>query len=73
MSFLCGDCLCAKCANNVDCSNVDPTEVAEPCFNCDECFFYNGKGPHNEKTTCNMLKITNYEANKIRSKFKIIK
>lgn len=40
----CYGCLCETCANSVELSMEYFTvgEAAEPCFNCDECRYYDG-------------------------------
>lgn len=69
----CGGCLCEQCANNVDCFYSIPSkEMQEPCFNCDDCYYYNGKGDRNKKHECKDFIITEYAAMRNRETFKII-
>lgn len=70
----CGGCLCGTCANNVDCSHSIPSkEMNEPCFNCDDCYYYNGNGKRNKSYNCDMYKVTEHQVNKIRGGFKVVK
>lgn len=68
----CGGCICDKCANNVECLRVEIGEQIEPCFNCDYCVNYDGKGEYNKKYECSRFVITNHEAKKARERFKIL-
>ena len=68
----CGGCLCDKCANNVECLKVEMGEQKEPCFNCDYCVNYDGKGKYNKKYNCDKFIITEHETKKVRERFKII-
>lgn len=71
-AFPCGGCLCDKCANNVECLKVEMGEQIEPCFNCDYCAYYDGKGSYNKKYKCEKFIITEHEARKARGKLKVI-
>lgn len=69
----CCICKCRTCVNNVDCDHSTPSEeMKEPCFNCDECFYFAGTGERRKKWECNDYVITNYAAEQARKKFRII-
>lgn len=48
-------------------------EQIEPCFNCDECYHYNGYGRENKKYDCKKYVIAKFEVRKNRARFKILK
>jgi len=68
----CGGCKCRSCSNNVDCQNVEIEEVKFECFNCDDCYYYSGKGQFNLKHFCTNHRISEYYAEKARDKLRII-
>lgn len=71
----CVNCLCMKCANNVEevWHKVKPEEQKEPCFNCDECSLYTGENKHRiqRKEDCAGFVISDYAAGLKRKKFKL--
>lgn len=82
---ICKKCCCDKCRKSVEIyPMIDEKEykqVKEPCFNCDECFYY---GMDNKalskkavKFKCDKFEISNHyaelRARKERKKFKAIK
>ncbi len=68
------DCICAYCANNVECIYVESEEVEFACFNCDECSIYTGLGTiNNRKSVCNGYKQTEYKTLRVRKRFKIVR
>jgi hypothetical protein len=73
----CVNCLCMKCANNVEevWHKVKPEEQKEPCFNCDECSLYTGKYNHRvqRKEDCACYIMSDYAARLKRKKMKFIK
>lgn len=69
----CGGCVCNTCVNNVDCTTVKKGEQKEPCFNCDECFYFWGTGKVNKKYECAKYIITEQSAKDTRNSFKVIK
>ncbi len=72
----CANCLCKHCANNVEelYSKVRPEEQREPCFNCDECWYYTGDTRHRSrrKEDCVRFVLSNYSAEKRRKKIKVV-
>ena len=83
---ICYRCLCSKCMKNCE-INVSNTTIEEartldePCWNCDECYFYGMDDETLNKNIvrfeCNEFKMSKYyidlNARKERKKFKIIK
>ena len=71
----CANCLCMKCANNVEevWHKVKPEEQKEPCFNCDECTIYTGEYKHRvkRKEDCANFIISDYAAGLKRKKLKL--
>lgn len=73
------------CVNNVEYENEKMTkeelQKQEPCFNCDECYFYgmddSNLSQHAVKFECENFKMLKYYvnlyANKQRRKFKKVK
>ncbi|RKI90460.1 hypothetical protein D7V94_13600 [Parablautia intestinalis] len=73
----CANCLCQYCANNAEelWRKVEPAEMKEPCFNCDECQVYNGDFclTNQQKSECVKFIISDYGAKKNRKRMRIIK
>lgn len=69
----CGGCICNHCANSVDCIDNVTGEAEFSCFNCDECFGFNGYGKDNWKPNCNQYKISNAYARYRRKQIRIVK
>ena len=69
----CGGCICEHCSNNVDCMDKCVGEANFGCFNCDDCYYYSGKGADNWKSACDKYKVTNQYAERVRKKFKIVR
>ena len=82
---ICTECLCSKCIKNCEfhVSNTTIEEartIKEPCWNCDECYFYSMDDETLNKNIvrfeCNEFKMSKYyidlNARKQRKKFKII-
>ncbi len=72
-TFACGGCVCNHCANSVECWDICTGEMNFPCFTCDECRRYDGKGTDNWRAECKDYKITEAYANDRRKKFKVLK
>lgn len=68
----CYDCICNHCANCVECADNCTGEMDEPCFVCEDCKNYDGKGKDVWRCECNRYKITNLYAEKKRKKFEIV-
>lgn len=70
----CANCLCERCVNNVEevWHKVRPDEQREPCFNCDECWYYTGNSLHRtrRKEDCAEFIISDYAAKLRRKKIK---
>lgn len=73
--FLCVNCLCQYCVNNVEevWEKVKPEEMQEPCFNCDECCIWSGEHRHRQqaKENCDNFTLSDYGAERNRKKLKI--
>lgn len=73
----CTNCLCERCVNNVEelWNKVRPEEQREPCFNCDECWYYTGNRNHKSQRmeNCEKFEISDYAAASGRKKFKVVK
>lgn len=70
----CGDCICNHCANSTECLDNCTGEMDDPCFVCEECKAYDGKGKYMWRCECIRYKITNsYAATKRRKKFQVVK
>lgn len=53
------NCICDRCANNVDCS-YSRKDSNLSCFNCEECFNYDLKNRNlNKKDECKHFVIAN--------------
>lgn len=65
----CGGCICDHCSNNVDCMDKCIGEMDFPCFNCDDCHCYSGKGTDNWKSVCSSYKVTEEYAECVRKRF----
>ncbi len=72
-TFFCGGCACNHCANSVECWDNCAGEMEFPCFTCDECKRYGGKGTDNWKTECRDYKVTDAYAKALRKRFKALK
>lgn len=74
----CTNCLCRYCTKNVEqpCSRGTLEEVSkvEPCFNCDDCFKFDGKPGKTVrlKENCNDFVLSNYGAKRNRKHLKLI-
>ena len=69
----CFDCICNHCANCTECWDNCTGEMDEPCFVCEDCKNYDGKGKDMWRCECDKYKITNLYAEKKRNKFEIVK
>ena len=73
----CANCLCRYCVNNAEevWNTVQPEEVQEPCFICDECRVYNGgcRLRKQRKEECVNFVMSDYGARRNRRRFKIVK
>lgn len=69
----CGDCICNHCANSTECLDNCTGEMDEPCFVCEECRNYDGKGKYMWRCECIRYKITNSYAAKRRKKLRVVK
>lgn len=69
----CFDCICHHCANCTECWDICTGEMDEPCYVCEECRYYDGKGKDMWRAECERYKITNKYAEKKRLKFKTVK
>lgn len=73
----CGNCLCKYCANNVEelHRTIKPEEQQEPCFNCDECFEFDGDHKHKycDKENCNKFVLSDFGAKRKRKAIRICK
>lgn len=72
--YKCVNCLCNYCVNNVESINVEQGEMLEACFACDYCCHFSGENKlcSMVKENCSQFKISNYEAQKKRSKLRIV-
>lgn len=69
----CYDCICNHCANSTECGDDSTGEMDEPCYVCEDCLYYEGRGKDMWRAECDCFKITNQYASKRRNKFKIVK
>lgn len=69
----CYDCICNHCANSTECGDDNTEEMDEPCYVCEDCLYYEGRGKNMWRAECDCFKITNQYAAKRRNKFKIVK
>ncbi len=72
-AFPCGGCVCNHCANSAECWDNCTGEMNFPCFTCDECKRYDGKGADNWTAECKNYKITEAYAKALRKRFKALK
>lgn len=82
---ICYSCLCNMCINNVEYEREKITkeelQQQEPCWNCDECYFYGMDDPNLSqnivKFECKNFKMLKYYedliARKERKKLKIVR
>ena len=70
-AFCCGGCICNHCANSTECWDNCTGEMEFPCFTCDECIHYDGKGRSQKRTECRNYKVTNKYAEYLRKRIKI--
>ena len=73
--MICNICLCNSCINNVNTITAIEEEIKEcqPCFNCDDCYWYgmdNDKLTKNNKSECKSYRITSHNAKLKRNRFK---
>ena len=68
----CFDCICNHCANSTECWDHCTVEMDEPCYECEGCLNYEGKGKDMWKCECERYKITKQYAEKKRKKFQIV-
>lgn len=72
----CANCLCEHCVNNVEnlWNKVKPEEVKESCFNCDDCYHYDGCLKHKPRQMedCEKFEISEYAAMKRRKKMRLV-
>lgn len=84
-AMICYECKCSKCMKNCEThvSNTTMEEartLKEPCWNCDECYYYGMDDETLNKNTvkfeCDEFKMSKYYidlyAKKERKKFKIV-
>ena len=75
--FVCVNCLCKYCANNVEelHGTVKPKEQRKPCFNCDECFEFDGDPKYRicDKESCDSFVMSDYGAKRKRKGIKVVK
>jgi len=72
----CANCLCQYCVNNVEgLDKINPGEMQEPCFACDECRIFSGDHSlrNQRKEECMNFVMSGYGAQRNRKRFKIIK
>lgn len=69
----CLDCICNHCANCTECWDKCTGEMDEPCYVCEECRCYDGKGKYMWRAECDRYKITNLYATKKRKAFKTVR
>ena len=67
----CYDCICNHCANCTECFDNCTGEMDEPCFVCEDCKNYDGKGKDMWRCECDRYKVTNKYAERIRNNFKV--
>ena len=74
---LCTNCVCQYCVNNAEelWNKVQPGEVKESCFNCDECFEFTGYACHKVRTKryCEKFVLSDYGAARNREYIKMVK
>jgi hypothetical protein len=68
----CGDCICNHCSNNVECYDNCTGEMIFPCFTCDECRCFDGRGRYNWRTECEKYRITEAYAKKMRKNIRAV-
>lgn len=72
---LCVNCVCQYCVNNQEevWDKVQPNEVIEPCFNCDECYEFTGDCRHRRmlKEHCDKFVLSDYGAAQNRKYIKL--
>ena len=71
-AFPCGGCVCSHCANNVETPDTCTGEMKEPCFTCDYCKHYDGKGTDRRLQDCDKYIVTDEHARRLRRHIKII-
>lgn len=71
-AFPCGGCVCSHCANNVETPDTCTGEMKEPCFTCDYCKHYDGKGTDRRLQDCDKYIVTGEHARRLRRHMKII-
>ena len=71
-AFPCGGCVCSHCANNVETPDTCTGEMKEPCFTCDYCKHYDGKGTDRRLQDCDKYIVTDEHARRLRRHMKII-
>ncbi len=75
--FLCANCLCEYCVNNVEQSRdkVKQGEMLEPCFNCDECRVYDRdfRKQNQRKEKCEEFVMSDYGARRNRKRIRLVK
>lgn len=75
--YLCTNCLCEFCANNVEQSwdKVKSEEMQEPCFNCDECRIYDRdcRKLNQRKEECVEFVMSDYGARRSRKRIRLVK
>ncbi len=69
----CFDCICNHCANCTECWDNCTGEMDEPCYVCEDCRNYDGKGKDLWRCECDRYKITNMYVVKLRNKFTKVK
>ena len=73
---LCTNCVCQYCVNNEEeiWDKVKPEEVIEPCFNCDECYYFTGdcRNRKQSKDYCDKFVLSDYGAARNRKHIKLI-
>ncbi len=73
---LCVNCICQYCVNNVEklWTTVQPDEVKESCFNCEECYEFTGDVQHKikPKWNCSRFLLSDYGAARNRKYMKLV-
>jgi len=59
-------------ANNVETPDTCTGEMKEPCFTCDYCKHYDGKGTDRRLQDCDKYIVTDEHARRLRRHMKII-
>ena len=73
-AIICANCLCNYCTHNVE-GKVKPEEFSAPCFNCDECYQYDGNPIYRIRIQkdCHEFTMSDYGANRNRKRIRMVK